>query len=208
MLIFSGFISSNSLAIGHLGNQSLTSSQGKRWTFDLDRIGGLPEGAKSLSGNWIIRLETDSPSQPNAICQTGSAQFPALTLSDTIYEDVFLSTRFKPISGQKDQASGLIFRVQDKDNYYILQANSLEGNVNLFKYVAGIQFLIKSSSANVTSGQWQILQVEAIGNRIRGLFNGQLIIEVVDNTFKAGKIGLWTKADSVTCFDNTSTIVQ
>ena len=207
-LIYSGFIDSHPMAIGLLGNQSVNSTQGNRWTYDRDIVGGLPEGANSLSGNWIIRLETDSPSPPNAICQTETAQFQALILSDTVYEDVFITTRFKTISGQTDQAAGLIFREQDSENYYLLRANVLEGNVNLYKYVAGAQIQITSSPANVTSGQWQILQVESIGNRIRGLLNGHLLIEVVDNTFKAGKIGLWTNADSITCFDNTSTIVQ
>ena len=90
-----------------------------RWSFDADSPGGLPQGAIAFSGNWLIRAESDAASPPNALCQTATAEYPALSLSDAVYTDVVLSTRFKPISGRTDQAAGLIFRIQDKDNYYI-----------------------------------------------------------------------------------------
>lgn len=150
----------------------------------------------------MVRAEPDAPSQPNVLCQTASAPFPALHLTDVVYTDVVVSARFKPISGSADQAAGLIFRIQDKDNYYIVRANALEDNVNIYKYVSGQRLRIKEASAPVASGQWQELRAEVAGNRIRGYLNGQLVVEATDDTFAAGGIGLWTKADSVTCFDN------
>ncbi len=113
-----------------------------------------------------------------------------------------LSVRFKPISGREDRAGGLIFRVQDKDNYYILRANAIEDNVNIYKYVGGRRRSMREGATRVRSGQWQTLRVEATGNRIQGFLDDRLVVEATDDTYKAGRIGLWTKADSVTCFDD------
>ncbi len=184
------------------GGKDAMAGQAVQWTFDADPVGGLPAGAQVFSGDWAVRAESDAPSPPNALCQTGSADYPALSLDSAVYKDVVVSTRFKPISGMSDRAAGIVFRIQDRDNYYILRANALEDNVNLYKYVKGRRSLIKEGSARVPSGQWQELRVEVKGNTIRGLLNGQLVVEARDDDFKSGKVGLWTKADSVTCFDN------
>ncbi len=174
------------------------------WTFDEDPVGGLPAGAMVFSGSWAVRAETGAPSPPNALCQTGSTEFPALSLSETVFTDATVEASFKPISGREDQAAGIIFRIQDKSNYYIVRANALEGNVNIYKYVRGRRIFIKGTNADVRPNRWQQLGVEAMASRIRGFLSRHLVIEAVDDTFKAGKIGLWTKADSVTCFDNVS----
>jgi hypothetical protein len=174
------------------------------WNFDRDAAGSGPQGSGSFSGQWAVRAESDAPSEPNALCQTGSATFPAIVLTTTEYGDVVVTVRFKPISGKEDQAAGIIFRVQDKDNYYILRANALEGNVNLYKYTGGSRAGIKDGPTKVASGKWQELRVEASGDRLRGFLDGQLVVEANDTTFRAGRVGLWTKADSVTCFDDLS----
>jgi hypothetical protein len=179
-----------------------------QWTFDKEQVGKLPAGATSFSGNWAVKTESDAPSSPNALCQTGKADYPAVSLSDKVYSDVTVTTKFKPVSGNTDRAAGIIFRIQDKDNYYILRANALEDNVNIYKYVGGWRRAIQEASAKVPSGAWQELRVEVSGNHIRGFLNGKQVVEATDNTFKAGKIGLWTKEDSVTCFDNVSISVQ
>jgi hypothetical protein len=174
------------------------------WTFDQDATGGPPKGSEPFAGQWVVRAEADAPSQPNALCQTGSATFPAIALTSTVYADLVITVRFKPISGREDQAAGIIFRVQDKDNYYILRANALEGNVNFYKYASGSRSDIKDGSAKVVAGQWQELRVDATGDRLRGFLGGQMVVEASDATYKAGRAGLWTKADSVTCFDDLS----
>jgi len=174
------------------------------WSFDSDAVGTVPSGAEVFSGEWAVRAEPDAPSPPNSLCQSGTAEFPALTLGDAVYTDLAMSTRFKPISGHEDQAAGLIFRVQDKDNYYILRANALEDNVNFYKYAGGRRSPLKEGSARVASGVWQELRVEARGDRLRGFLNGDLAVETTDASYTAGRVGLWTKADSVTCFDSVS----
>jgi 3-keto-disaccharide hydrolase len=173
-----------------------------RWTFDNDPVGALPSGAQSFSGQWVVRAEADAPSQPNALCQTGTADFPAIELDMKPYADLTLTTRFKPISGKEDQASGLIFRVQDKDNYYILRANALEDNVNFYNYRGGRRSALRGADTHVASGSWQELRVEVQGNQFRGFLNGQQVTDSSDDSYQSGGIGLWTKADSVTCFDD------
>lgn len=185
---------------------SASAGQTLAFSFDTESAGGLPKGASAFSGTWVVRAESDAPSQPNALCQTGNATFPALVLGETIYSDLNISVRFKPIAGRSDQAAGIIFRIQDKDNYYIIRANALENNVNFYKYASGQRSGIRDGSANVMSGQWQELRVEMTGNRMRGFLNGQMVNEATDDSYQAGKIGLWTKADSVTCFDDIRAI--
>lgn len=175
------------------------------WNFDEDSAGNLPEGAEVFSGAWEVRPEPDTPSEPNALCQTGEAEFPALVLGDTEYGDLAMVTSFKPISGEEDQAAGLIFRVQDKDNYYIVRANALEDNVAIFKYVNGRRREIESESARLEPGEWRELGVEASGDRIRALLDKKEVVEATDDEFTTGRVGLWTKADSVTCFDDVWT---
>jgi hypothetical protein len=172
------------------------------FNFDKDAAGGLPSGAIAFSGAWAVRAEPDAPSLPTALCQTGTTTFPALSLTGQKFSDVAVSVRFKPISGSTDRAAGIIFRIQDKDNYYIVRANALEDNVNLYKYVNGQRIDIKDGSGKVASGKWQELRIEAVGNRIRGFLEGQPVVETTDDTYKTGAVGLWTKSDSVTCFDN------
>ena len=176
--------------------------QTAQWTFDKDPAGRLPAGASVFSGRWTVRAESGTPSAPNALCQIGRADYPAISLSDTVYSDVTVSTRFKAVSGTTDRAAGIIFRIKDKDNYYILRANALEDNVNIYRYVGGRRKEIQEGTAKVPSGTWQDLRIEVRGNRMRGFLNNRQVVEATDDTFKAGKIGLWTKEDSVTCFDD------
>src|SRR5712692_5663699 len=96
---------------------SAMTSSGK-WSFDADQAGGLPSGAQAFSGSWAVRGESDAPSAPNALCQTGTAEFPAIMLDPKPYTDVVVVARFKPISGSTDRAAGLIFSFKDKSNYY------------------------------------------------------------------------------------------
>jgi hypothetical protein len=184
------------------GDQTVAAGGTAEWTFDTDAVGALPPGAEVFGGAWAVRAEADAPSPPNALCQTATADFPAVCLGKDVYADLVMSVRFKPISGKHDQAAGIIFRVQDANNYYILRANALEDNVIFFRYGSGSRTTLKEGSVKVPSGQWQELRVEATGERFRGFLNDQLVVETTDEAYKAGKVGLWTKADSVTCFDN------
>jgi hypothetical protein len=172
------------------------------WSFDTDPAGGPPAGASVSSGHWAVRAEPGAPSPPKALCQTGAAEFPALSLSGAVYTDAFIETSFKPIAGREDRAAGIIFRIQDKDNYYIVRANALENNVNIYKFVHHRRIFITGTRATVSSNTWQQLGVDVTGSRIRTYLNTHPLVQTTDGTFTAGKVGLWTKADSITCFDN------
>ena len=189
-----------------LASSALTPSA--KWNFDMDQVGSLPAGAQVFSGTWAVRAEADAPSPPNALCQTGNADFPALMLDPKPLTDVVLVARFKPISGSVDRAAGLIPRIKDKGNYYILRANALENNVNLYKYVDGRRSGLRDGQARVATGQWQELRLEVRADTLRGFLNGEPVVQVSDGTFSAaGGIGLWTKADSQTCFDDVEVSV-
>ena len=184
------------------GDRTAVAGQVEEWTFDKDTPGKPPTGAEVFAGTWEVKAEADAPSLPNVLCQTATAEYPAIRFGDKVYADLVATVRFKSISGKDDQAAGIIFRVQDANNYYILRANALEDNVILFRYASGSRSTIKSGSAKVPAGQWQELKVEAEGNRFRGYLDGKLVVEATDAAFAAGGVGLWTKADSVTCFDD------
>jgi hypothetical protein len=158
--------------------------------------------AETRCGGWTARAEADAPSTPKALCQTGVGQFPSIALSDAVLDDLVMTTRFKPALGRVDQAAGVIFRVLDNDNYYILRANALEDNVNFYIYRGGRRSALRGADTHVASGSWQELRVEVRGNQFRGYLNGQQVTDSSDDSYQSGGIGLWTKADSVTCFDD------
>jgi hypothetical protein len=173
-----------------------------QWSFDRDSSGAAPNGATVFGGIWLVRPEADAPSTPNALCQTGAAEFPAIVLSTESPRDVAVTAKVIPIGGREDQAAGVIFRVRDHGNYYIARANALEGNVTLFRYVDGRRTQLAEGKVSVRSGVWQELRAEAVGTQLRAFFDGRLVAEARDDTFSIGGVGLWTKADSVTCFDD------
>jgi len=195
------------LAPSPTGTAALTSSDlffPTTWNFDRDTTGSIPAGATVFSGSWAVRAEPGAPSAPNAICQTASAEFPALRLTSEAHRDMRVTAQVKPISGREDQAAGVLLRVRDAKNYYVVRANALEGNVIIFTYVDGRRSEVKSGSATVTAGSWQELRGEIVGTTIRGFVNGRLVVEATDTSFREGGAGLWTKSDSFTCFDDVT----
>lgn len=184
-------------------DKTAASGQPADWSFDRDEVGKPPVSGEVFGGTWEVRAEPDAPSKPNLLAQTATTEdFPAVRLGTGVYTDLTATVKFKPMSGKDDQAAGIIFRVQDKDNYYIARANALEDNVILFRYAGGKRSTLKEGSAKVRSGEWQELKVEVEGNRFRAFLNGRQVVEATDDAYPAGGVGLWTKADSVTCFDD------
>jgi hypothetical protein len=184
------------------GDKNAVAGQAEEWTFDKDTVGKPPTSAEVFGGTWEVKAEPDAPSAPNVLCQSATAKFPAIRFGDKVYADLVATVRFKAISGKDDQAAGIIFRVQDANNYYILRANALEDNVYFFRFASGVRSSITHGNVKVPSGQWQELKLEVEGNKFRGYLNGQLVVETTDDAYKAGGVGLWTKEDSVTCFDD------
>lgn len=179
---------------------TVATGQQERLTFDDNTT--LPAGAESFSGDWQVRAEADTPSAPNALCQIGTAQYPAIALGTGNYRDAVITTRSVPISGTEDQAAGIIFRIVDRSNYYILRANALEDNVNLYKYADGNRTTLAEGQAVLEPGGWYELRVEVTGNTMTGYLDSTEVVTADDSGFASGRVGLWTKADSRTCFDD------
>jgi len=120
-------------------------------------------------------------------------------------ENGSVEVKFKALSGKEDQAGGVVWRWKDGDNYYVARANALENNVSLYFTANGRRNTLKYVDAPVPRNVWHTLRVEFEGTRIRVALNGKTYIELDDSRVKGpGAVGLWTKADSVTSFDDFS----
>jgi hypothetical protein len=152
---------------------------------------------------WMVEKDDTAPSKPNVLKQSGEADYPVAVMNDTNIKDGFVEVKFKPISGKEDQAAGVVWRYQDAKNYYIARANALEGNVRIYHFVNGKRTQFNGVKIEVPAGQWQTLRVDFSGNASKVIFNGKQLFDATNTTIKpAGKVGVWTKADSVTLFDD------
>jgi len=190
--------------------------------FEAFELGKTPAGfSTALTGGggpvaWVIQEDPTAPNGSKVLVQTSadgtSYRFPLCVYDNFTAKDVEVSVKFKPVSGKVDQAAGLVWRYRDRDNYYIVRANALEDNVVLYKVnngkrtdlkPIGVGLFTYGKKANAPSGEWSELRVAAKSNRFEISLNGENLFTVEDNTFtEAGKVGLWTKADSVTAFDD------
>ena len=189
--------------------------------FEKDKAGSPPAGFQAVltgsgkPGVWVVVEEPGAPSGRQVLAQTDpdstGARFPVCVLEAVTAKDAEISVKFKPVSGRKDQGAGIVWRYRDKDNYYMVRANALEGNVVLYKMDGGKRIDLPlvgegrtyGKKAPVPSGAWSTLAVDVKGSLFEVSLNGTKLYQVEDTTFKdAGKIGLWTKADSVIQFDD------
>lgn len=194
---------------------------GKTYSFDGDAAGKPPGGfveALTAGGGpvkWQVVEASDAPSGKQVVAQLSDdatrTRYPLLVLENVSAKDVEVSVKFKPISGKVDQAAGIAWRLQDRDNYLVVRANALENNVVAYKTVAGVRSSIgikgdeKSYGvkAEVPSNKWSTLRVRMVGNVGEVFLNDQKVFELeTDAITSAGKVGLWTKADSVIQFDD------
>src|SRR5215510_12862983 len=153
--------------------------------------------------SWAVVADETAPSKPNVLKQSGQATYPICLKDDTSLKDGFVEVKFKALSGREDQAGGLIWRAKDANNYYIARANALENNVTIYHTINGRRTEKKRANMKVPSNQWHTLRVDFAGSHFAVSFNGQKALDWDDETFKdAGKVGVWTKADSVTVFDD------
>lgn len=162
-------------------------------------------------GKWLIEKDAAAPSGPHVLAQRGEAQYALAVRNDAAPKDGFVEVKFKAVSGKEDQAGGVVWHLRDANNYYVCRANALEGNVVLYKTVDGKRSALDivgrkggyGVETPVAAGQWHTLRVEFRGARFVVKLNGKPLFEVDDATFPAaGKVGVWTKADSVTLFDD------
>jgi hypothetical protein len=178
--------------------------------FDTVAPGTLPAdwicGATGIgSPIWKVEADASAPSKPNVLKQSGKGTFPWCVKQSAQITDGFVEVKFKPLAGREDQAGGLIWRFKDANNYYIARANALENNVSLYHTQNGRRTTIKYVDAPVAANQWHTLRVEFTGVAIKVLLDGKPYIAANnDQIAGAGAVGVWTKADSVTAFDDFS----
>ncbi len=182
------------------------------WSFEDDSVNGLPSGfsfsrtGEGRLGKWLVTAAQDAPSGANVLAQVDEDatdfRFPLAVADEPLLRNFRLSVKCKPVSGAVDQACGVVFRYQDVNNYYVTRANALEENVRLYHVVEGRRGQFAGWNGTVKTGVWQELKVEVRDNHLLVFWDGKKVIDAHDETFaQAGKVGVWTKSDSITYFD-------
>jgi hypothetical protein len=184
----------------------------KTFTFDGDAAGSPPAGfefartGQGAEGKWVVR--DDKEKAGNRVLVQESAdptdyRFPLAVVKEGSWKDVTLSVRARPVSGEIDQGFGMVWRYKDANNYYITRCNADEDNCTIYHTVAGRRRPFQNKPIRVAKNAWHALKLEAAGNHFVVWFDGMKVLDATDDTFKeAGRVGLWTKADSVIQFDD------
>lgn len=177
-------------------------------SFDNDKPGAAPSGwTAGVTGRgtpkWTVEEEPTAPSRPNVLKQSGSGTFPWCILKQVALADGYVEVKFKPLAGKEDQAGGLVWRFKDGNNYYVARANALENNVSLYYTENGSRKTLKYVDAPVANNTWHTLRVEFSGKAIKVMLDASTYIALEDvHIAGPGAVGVWTKADSVTAFDD------
>jgi hypothetical protein len=160
------------------------------------------EGWTTVAGQWAIEDMAGAPSGGKVLVQRATTnEFTVIVAPSGPYADVEVSMKFKPISGKEDASGGIAFRFAD-GRYYVVRANALEDNFRLYSYDRGRRQIATARVKPPALGQWHTVRLVAVGDRMQAWLDGTLYLDHRDARFKAGKVGLWTKADSITAFDD------
>jgi len=201
---------------------ALTYAETRKVEFTQDAVGQPPKGFEfghtakvGTPGTWVVQAEGNNKYLAQLDADRTGSRFPVAVLADVKAANVDLAVRFRPVSGQVDQAAGLVWRYQDENNYYIVRANAREDNVVLYKVENGrrTDLPVKGEGrtygkpSKVPSGQWGTLRIVAKGPLFEVYHDARKLYDVEDTTFtQPGKVGVWTKADSVTYFDDLTVV--
>lgn len=201
------------VVLGLVAIGAVTAAQTVTLDFEKDGVGQAPAGfsfaltGQGKPGVWVVRK--DDAAHGNVLVQTDpdptDYRFPVAVYNDFSGKDVDLSVQFKGISGRGDQGAGLVWRYRDQNNYYVTRCNALEDNCTIYHVVNGRRSAFQNKNVKVSTAAWHTLRVEAIGDHFVVTYDRSTVLDARDQTFKdAGRVGLWTKADSVIAFDNFS----
>ena len=169
----------------------------ERWDFEAKGI----EGWTVVTGQWAVEEMAGAPSGSRVLVQRAvKNEFNVIVSPSGPYADVDVTMRFKPMSGREDASGGIVFRYAD-GKYYLIRANALEDNFRFYYYDRRRSMLESARVKAPALGQWHTVRAVAVGDRVQGWLDGTLLLEYRDSRFKAGRVGLWTKADSITAFD-------
>jgi len=175
------------------------------FNFDADKAGEAPKGWQAAVGTWKVAADETAPSKPNVLAQSAAGpkpQFNVALATATSLKDLDLTVKMKAVSGEIDQGGGPVWRAKDAKNYYVCRWNPLEDNFRLYKVVDGKRTQLANADLKAEPG-WRTIRVTMKGEQIECYLDGKKVVEAKDDTFKdAGKVGLWTKADAATHFDD------
>ncbi len=201
------------LGFGTMAPQAETASPAQRWDFDREpsgvlssefSIGTLFDGRPA--GDWQVLATDRAKSPPHVLAQVmakgAEHAYKVVLVKGAAASDLNLQVSFLPIQGQADMAGGLIWRAADDRNYYLARANPLEQNIRVYRVVKGIRHLLQNFDQTIDVKQWHTLRVTHQGCRMNIFYDDKQVFDLCDKTFHAGTIGLWTKSDAVTYFDD------
>jgi hypothetical protein len=212
-LIVTSFIASLQLSLGAVVAQAETASLALVWNFDREQPGTFPSEFSigtlfdgRPAGDWQVLATERAKSPPHVLAQLmakGAEHAYKVTLvKGTVASDLTLQVSFLPIQGNADMGGGLIWRVADDRNYYLARANPLEQNIRVYRVVKGVRHLLENFDQTITVKQWHTLRITHQGCRVNVFYDDKQVFDLCDKTFHAGMIGLWTKSDAVTYFDD------
>jgi hypothetical protein len=180
---------------------------GQSWNFDKDARGKIAAGWTNATGTWEVAADPTAPTKPNVLAQVSSnhsgSYFNVAVTNEPSLKDLSLAVRSRAVAGREDQGGGLVWRFKDIKNYYIARQNNLEDNFRVYKVVDGRRIQLGSADVTAKTGTWHEITVAMVGAHIQCFFDAKKYLDVTDDTFKdAGKVGLWTKSDAQTHFDD------
>ena len=178
----------------------------KSWNFDADKAGEVATGFKSETGEWKVVTDDTAPSKPRVFAQLAKNDeevFNIALLNETRARNVDYQVKFRVVEGKIDQGGGLIWRAKDAKNYYLFRYNPIERNIRVYKVMDGVRTIIHTVEDVDEVEGWQSVRVVTNGKRLEGHLNGEARFSIIDEAISdAGKVGLWSKADAQTHFDD------
>lgn len=201
------------MVFGAVAAQEKTAAPAQIWNFDREQPGTLP-GEFSIgtlfdgrpAGNWQVLATDRAKSPPNVFAQVmakgGEHAYKVALINEIVVADLNLQVSFLPIEGRGDMGGGLIWRAADDRNYYLARANPLEQNIRVYRVEKGIRQLLQNFNQTINVKQWHTLRVTHQGCRVNIFYDDKQVFDLCDKTFQTGMIGLWTKSDAVTYFDD------
>ena len=212
-LIVVSFTASLQLALGAVVAQAETASPALVWNFDREQSSTLPSEFSigtlfdgRPAGDWQILATDRAKSPPHVFAQVmakgAEHAYKVALIKEVIASDLNLAVSFLPIQGQADMGGGLIWRATDDRNYYLARANPLEQNIRVYRVVKGVRHLLQNFDQIIDVKRWHTLRVTHQGCRVIIFYDDKQVFDLCDKTFHDGMIGLWTKSDAVTYFDD------
>ena len=211
--IFITVVTSLLMAFGAVAAEVETAVSVQIWNFDREQPGTLPGDFSigtlfdgRLAGDWQVLATDRAKSPPHVLAQLmakgAEHAYKAVLIKEVIASDLDLHVSFLPIQGQADMGGGLIWRAADDRNYYLARANPLEQNIRVYRVVKGVRHLLQNFDQTIDVRQWHTLRVTHRGCHLTIFYDNNQVFDLCDETFYEGAIGLWTKSDAVTYFDD------